>query len=117
MNTQATSIADFLSLLHPYDSLSVEARSELAGCLIPTEVAKDQDIYTAGEALDGIYLIASGEVEVREPNGTLVSILGPRNSFGERGLMRDGLAATSAQAVSDSLLYVLPSDLFSQAPP
>lgn len=112
MNTQVTATAEFLSLLHPYDSMTGEARIELAGRLIPTEVGKDQQIYSAGEALDGIYLIASGEVEVREPNGSLVSILGPRNSFGERGLMRDGLAATSAQAVSDSLLYVLPTDVF-----
>lgn len=112
MNTQVTSIAEFLSLLHPYDSLASEARSKLAARLIPTEVSKNQQIYNAGEALEGIYLIASGEVEVREPNGALVSILGPRNSFGERGLMRDGLAATSAQAISDSLLYVLPSDTF-----
>ena len=114
MPSQATDIAEFLATLHPYDSMSGDARSELAGSLVPVEASKDAQIYLAGEVLDGLYLIASGEVEVHEPNGSLVSILGPRNSFGERGLMRDGLAATSARAVSDTLLYLVPGEVFHQ---
>lgn len=112
MQIQVTDIAEFLVTLYPYDRMSADVRNELAASLVPLEATKDQEIYAAGEPLDGLYLIASGEVEVHEPNGSLVSILGPRNSFGERGLMRDGLAATSAQATSDALLYILPAEIF-----
>ncbi len=112
MQSQTEDIAAFLSTLHPYDSMPEDGRRELADSLDALELSKGQEIYTAGQRLEGLYLIASGDVEVREPNGALVSILGPRNSFGERGLMRDGLAATSAQAVSDALLYRLPAEAF-----
>jgi hypothetical protein len=33
--------------------------------------------------------VKRGAVEVLEPSGGVVSLLGPRNSFGERGLMRE----------------------------
>ncbi|WP_282605416.1 DUF294 nucleotidyltransferase-like domain-containing protein [Pelagibius sp. Alg239-R121] len=113
MPSQVRDIADeFLATLHPYDSLPSDARSELAASLVSVEASKGQQIYTVGAPLEGLYLIVSGEVEIHEPNGALVSILGPRNSFGERGLMRDGLAATSAQTVSDTLLYIVPSEVF-----
>ncbi len=112
MQSQIADIDAFLAKLHPYDSMPDEARREVADRLHPLEASKGQKIYSAGQQLDGLYLIVSGEIEVREPNGALVSILGPRNSFGERGLMRDGLAATTAQAVSDALLYCLPSEVF-----
>ncbi len=42
----------------------------------------------------------------------LVSLLGPRNSFGERGLMRDGLAVTTARVTEDAVLLMLPTDEF-----
>ena len=38
-----------------------------------------------------------------------------RNSFGERGLLRDGTSLTSAYAVSDTTLLVLPAQRFHQA--
>ena len=48
--------------------------------------------------MQGLYLVYHGEVEVFDENGMAVSILGPRNSFGERGLTRDGIAVTTASA-------------------
>lgn len=112
MQSQTNDIVAFLATLHPYDSMPEAARRELAADLTTITAVKGQEIYRAGRQLDGLYLIASGEIEVHEPNGSLVSILGARNSFGERGLMRDGLAATSAQAVSDSRLYLVPAETF-----
>ena len=56
----------------------------------------------------GIYLIKRGAVEVLDPSGDLVSLLGPRNSFGERGLMRDGIAVTTARAAEDAVILLLP---------
>jgi CBS domain-containing protein len=69
-------------------------------------------IYTAGEPLTGIFLILEGSVEVLEPSGGLVSLLGPRNSFGERGLMRDGVAVTTARATQGAEILTLPEAEF-----
>ncbi len=102
----------FLRSVHPYDSLEA---SELDG-LLPkfkmVEVAAEAPVYALGEELEGLYLIHTGEVHIDDENGAPLSILGPRNSFGERGLTRQGKALTSARAVQDSLLLMLPKPSF-----
>ena len=97
----------FLRSVHPYDSLDDTALTDLARRFEPREYAAGTQIYTLNQPLDGLYLIYSGEVEVRDAHDAPVSLLGPRNSFGERGLLRDGRAVTSAKAVRDSHLLVL----------
>ncbi|MDZ7713126.1 MAG: DUF294 nucleotidyltransferase-like domain-containing protein [Rhodovibrio sp.] len=97
----------FLRSVHPYDSLDDTALTDLARRFEPREYAAGSQIYTLNQPLDGLYLIYSGEVEVRDAHDAPVSLLGPRNSFGERGLLRDGRAVTSAKAVRDSHLLVL----------
>lgn len=56
-------------------------------------------------------MIYEGQVEITDENGAIVSHLGLRNSFGERGLLKDGKAATKARAHTPSVLMVLPPDL------
>ncbi|SMX50219.1 putative nucleotidyltransferase substrate binding domain-containing protein [Maliponia aquimaris] len=98
----------FLSAVHPYDALDAEVLEALVPAFRPQAMAAGQPVYTLGDPLEGLYLIHSGAVEVRDQNGVQISLLGPRNSFGERGLTRDGLAVTSASTREDSLLLVLP---------
>jgi CBS domain-containing protein len=108
IDTRVDTIRAFLESVHPYDSLPQDELASLAGSFGRREYPAGTEIYAAGEPLKGIYLIKRGAVEVIDRNGELVSILGPRNSFGERGLMRDGLALTSARATEDSVVLMLP---------
>ncbi|WP_323771863.1 DUF294 nucleotidyltransferase-like domain-containing protein [Antarctobacter sp.] len=98
----------FLSAVHPYDALDPQVLEELLPAFHQQTLEAGQNIYTLGQPLDGLYLIHKGAVEVRDGNGAQISLLGPRNSFGERGLVRDGLAATSARTREDTRLLVLP---------
>ena len=98
----------FLSAVHPYDALERAALEDLLPAFRQQALMADEDIYTVDAPLDGLYLIHSGSVEVRDRNGAQISQLGPRNSFGERGLARDGLAMTSARTLEDTLLLILP---------
>jgi CBS domain-containing protein len=100
-------ILAFLQTVHPYDSLPQDELARVAGFFSRREFPAGAEIYHTGEPLQGIYLIKQGAVEVLDPNGDLVSLLGPQNSFGERGLMRDGRAATTARATEDSVLLLL----------
>jgi CBS domain-containing protein len=102
----------FLRSVHPYDSLDDTALADLARRFEQRDFPAETQIYSLNQALDGLYLIHSGEVEVRDANDAPVSLLGPRNSFGERGLLRDGTAVTSAKAVRDSRVLVLPRSDF-----
>ncbi len=72
------------------------------------ECAAGTGIYELGEDLPGLFLIFDGIVEIRDENDAIISRLGIRNSFGERGLLLDGRAVTSARAGDQSTLLVVP---------
>lgn len=112
LNSAVTEIMGFLETVHPYDSLPQDELARVAGCFGRRTFAAGEEIYGFGAALEGLYLILSGRVEIRDRDGGLVSLLAPRNSFGERGLMRDGLAATGARAAEESVLLLLPGTEF-----
>lgn len=112
MDVEASDTATFLAGVHPYDSLLPDELTKVASAFREVECEAGAPIYTLGERLDGLYVIAEGRVDVRDRNGALVSILGPRNSFGERGLLRDGTAATTAMAQSETRLLLLPAEEF-----
>lgn len=112
MNERIGDIEAFLGRVHPYNSLTPDELSRVASATRRVDRADGERIYTAGQALDGLYLIVEGTVEVADADGALVSILGPGNSFGERGLLRDGRAATSATARKGVRLCLLPAAEF-----
>ncbi|MBV2358146.1 CBS domain-containing protein [Thalassococcus sp. CAU 1522] len=105
-------LSRFLSSVHPYDALPSETLDRLSPLFESRSVAAGDPIYPLGQPLEGLFLIHEGQVEVSDENGVPVSILGARNSFGERGLMRDGLAMTSARALADTRLLLLPAAAF-----
>ncbi|MCE5974862.1 DUF294 nucleotidyltransferase-like domain-containing protein [Sinirhodobacter sp. WL0062] len=105
-------IIAFLESVHPYDNLPRDELVRVASSFSRREVPAGTEIYRKDDQLEGLYLIKSGGVEITEENGALVSILGPRNSFGERGLMREGIAVTSAKATEQSVLLMLPEAEF-----
>ena len=100
--------ADFIATVHPYDSLSRDEAARVAASFSRRNYDAGATIYHVGDKLPGLYLIQSGRVHVTDRNGDSVSELGPRNSFGERGLLRDGEAVTTAIAAEDSTILMLP---------
>ncbi|MCV0425408.1 MAG: CBS domain-containing protein [Roseibium sp.] len=112
MSLTPDQILHFLKSVHPYDSLSQERLETLTGQFEVWNMDAGSDVYELGDRLPGLFLIHEGAVEVRDENNVLVSHLRPRNSFGERGLMREGIAVTSAKVDEDSVLLVLPPVVF-----
>ncbi|MEL6798876.1 MAG: DUF294 nucleotidyltransferase-like domain-containing protein [Pseudomonadota bacterium] len=110
--TKADSFPRFLASVHPYDTFSPDELTRIAALFEPRDVSAGDMIYESGAALDGLYLLASGEVAVTDAAGTQLSHLKPGNSFGERGLLRGGVAVTSAKAATDTRLYLLPASDF-----
>lgn len=108
MTISQAELTQFLSNVHPYDSLSVEALEELTTTLDQRELSAGSQVYNLGDTLDGIFLIHEGAVDVFDENGTQLSALGPKNSFGERGLMKGDVAVTSAKVRQDARLLVIP---------
>ena len=112
MDQDIPTLLAFLETVHPYDSLPRDEMARVAASFSRRHFDDAAEIYSAGQPLDGIFLILEGSVEVLEPSGGLVSLLGPRNSFGERGLMRDGVAVTTARATEGAEILILPQAEF-----
>ncbi|MEM6354150.1 MAG: DUF294 nucleotidyltransferase-like domain-containing protein [Pseudomonadota bacterium] len=102
----------FLASVHPYDSLSERELSAVAARCATTEHHAGSSIFALGDELSRVYVVVSGEVEIKDEADVQISILGPRNSFGERALQRGGTARRSATATSPAALIELPSDAF-----
>ncbi len=112
MQIPSDEIEALLARQHPYDHLPELERVAVAQAMLPMSFQNGDALYHLGSRLEGLYLIAEGQIDVRDDNGALVSILGAGNSFGERGLMRDGNARTSATAASDARVLMLPAHEF-----
>ena len=106
-------ILDILSNTHPYDSLSHDDRVALAETVSVRTADQGSLIQQIGLPQDALFLIFEGQVEILDSTDTIVSILGPKNSFGERGLMRDGNAATTVRTNMTTTLLSIPADVFS----
>ncbi len=113
MSPSSEQILRLLSTVHPYDTLPPDRQAELVAKLAVLDCRDDTVVYEYGDDLPGLFLIFEGSVEISDRHGVVVSHLGPRNSFGERGLLRDGLAATTARADKGTVLLVLPRGLVS----
>jgi CBS domain-containing protein len=109
-----TDIAEILAQTHPYDVMSPEEQAALAEAASLRDARAGESIYRLGEPLEALYLIVSGRIDITDGGGDILSILGPRNSFGERGLMKDGKGAVNATAAEDSRLIAIPAPVFHQ---
>ena len=50
--------------------------------------------------------IAEGDIEITDETGVQLSLLGPRNSFGERALLRNERASRSAHVTGDGATLI-----------
>ena len=100
----------FLASVHPYDSLAAEALEDLAKVCEADDIAQGDVIFDHGETVNFLYIIERGEVEITDAAGAQLSLLGARNSFGERALHRGGVASRRAKALADTTLIRMPAD-------
>jgi CBS domain-containing protein len=112
MSDTTQEIAAFLESVHPYDNLSTDERNRIARKMNLLSCQAGDLIYRIDDPLGGVFVIMSGEVETIDRNGAMVSLLTARNTFGERGFLRDGNAATTARATQQARILQLPAAEF-----
>lgn len=108
MSAETGRIRDFLSVRHPFDLLEPRELDRVAGTAHLRHHSRGAGIYAFGEPLEGLYLVLSGRVEITDADGAPISRLGSGGAFGERGLLRDGLAVTNAVALQPTETVILP---------
>lgn len=109
MHDTVAKLAEFLESVPPYDHLQSEERQHIAAQLSRRRYQIGELIYQIGDPLPGVYILKSGEVETLDAHATVVSRLAARSTFGERGFLRDGKAATTARATQPSVVLRLPA--------
>ncbi len=105
-------IDDILATTHPYDALTAEDRAALAGQVNLLEIPAGETVHAAGDPQTHLYPILDGRIDITDARGEVLSILGPGNSFGERGLARGGIAVVTATAAETSRLVAIPAEAF-----
>ena len=105
-------IDSLLAGTHPYDALPEADRMALAQVAQMRMLAAGTVILSLGRPVTHLCLIETGRVDVTDARGEILSVLGPGNSFGERGLLRDGLAPVTAIATEPTRIVAIPAASF-----
>lgn len=112
MQDTVPDITVFLESVPPYDNLSAEERHQIAEKTSWRSYQAGELVYQIDDPLGGVFILMRGEVETLDRYGAMVSLVAARDTFGERGFLRDGNAATTARATQDSRILQLPAGEF-----
>ena len=105
-------IAAFLSQIRPYDSLDADQFARLIEGAELVETPKGETVYAHGGAVSALYVVKAGRIHITDPDGEMISIIGAQSSFGQRGLLRDGIAPFTATASEPTRLIAIPAAAF-----
>ncbi len=103
-------LRQFLASVHPYDSLTDQALEALSDTCAAQDFAEGDRVFAVGDKATHLYIISEGEVEITDEAGVQLSILGPRNSFGERALLRGEDATRTATIKAQTSMIVMPAE-------
>jgi MFS family permease len=103
--------ASLLSGVTLFQPLARPLLEQLSGRLTRLEVLAGDVVVTEGEPGDMFYVIESGRLDARS-DGSVLSTMGPGDSFGEIALLRDVPRTASVVATEHSVLHAMERDDF-----
>lgn len=101
-------IFDFLSRTDPFDTLSPEEREKLAASVDISYLAQGDKLDGSRIVGTGLYMVRTGAVEQRYPDGALRARLGSGDLFGFSQMHRHGECEYALVALENTLLYLIP---------
>ena len=108
----------FLKHIRLFDGISPSDMQEMEKITRMEEVKKRQPLYLTGDPSRNVYLLKRGRVKIANtaPSGKEVTfdILEPGEVFGELDVLEDVPRSTSAEALDDALICVIPRKDFDQ---
>lgn len=107
-------ITGFLADHHPFDLLPEKVLGEVAAAIEVSYVREGTRLMKPGDQVDTLFVVRTGAIETRSPDGQLLARLGEGEIFGVRGLLGGGQAVNQSTALEDCLLYRIPADLFAR---
>lgn len=112
MDAELAAVCDFLAHHPPFDALPPETLARYARTLDVVYARQGEVVLEVGRKSEHLYVVRSGAVELRDPEGRLIDRLGEGEAFGYPSLLTDAPAARRVTAIEDTLLYRLPALAF-----
>ena len=113
MDIELIEIRDFLASHHPFDLLPEVVVNGLPTQLASRYFRSGTVILEVDAPSHHIHIIRTGAVETHSPEGALLARLTTGETYGVRAMFRPGSkAANRVSAIEDTLVYLLPSDVF-----
>lgn len=94
-----------------FENLPGEILLTIAEICETKDVAQGEKIFTDGEPSDGVYIIASGTVNIVK-NSQVISELKESDFFGEVGLLDNSPRIADAEAKTDGMLLYINKETF-----
>ncbi|WOD06792.1 cyclic nucleotide-binding domain-containing protein [Marinomonas sp. GJ51-6] len=106
-------ILEFIHNIDPFDKLPPELQMKIAGSVSISYLSRGEKIdFYPGDPKRYLYIIRTGVMEQRKPNGVLRAKLSSQDLFGFTFLddHADGEESYSAIAAESTLLYLIPHE-------
>ena len=102
-----------LATVAPFSELSPVDRARLAAALEEVTFDAGEVIFEQGSRADSLYILREGLVE-RQTNGVRLELLQGPDVFGDLGLLRNEVRATTLVALTRCVVWRLPGDRFTR---
>lgn len=114
MEAELAEVRDFLARHAPFDRLPGEVLAGLPRRCTLSYARRGSVVLDVGDHGDGLYVVRSGAVEVRDETGELVDRAGTGEAFGMSSLLEHRPTRYRCTAVEDTLLLVLEPEAFDE---
>lgn len=110
-----TSLEQFLKTVKIFENLTEEELSHLVPLFEVRNAKHKERVINEGELSDLFYIIRSGHFNVTKgAKETFITVLGPKDYFGEASLFHQARRTASVAANEDAQLLILHRDQFQQ---
>lgn len=101
-------IESFLGGCHPFALLPAETVARLVGAVEQQPFKEGTTVLDLGQESQHLYVVHSGEIEIRSATGKIFGRIGSGQAFGIRALLGGGRATYRAVALKDGSLLRVP---------
>lgn len=112
MDVELIEIRDFLGGIAPFSLLPQAELDDLTRSIEIRYARKGSDIMLPGDRAAFLYVVRSGAIETRSPEGELLGRQCEGECFGVRALLKGEIAVNQSRTIEDSLLYQIPAKRF-----
>ncbi len=113
-DVEVAELKDFLAAHAPFDALAPRLRAHAARHLQIEYHRAGTTVLGLDAPNDQLYIVRTGAVELHDAEDTLVARLGEGEYFGYPSLLTESTASRRVRTIEDTLLYLLPAEIFDQ---